>query len=261
MSGTRGMTLMGDYQAAEESWLQFPAIAGGASLTGRRCLVLLHGRTSQGRQPAQWKGYKAIVNALCDPASVGRSGPGYVVMSIDAGSNSGGAGTTDATSYKNGWNADYVGTAISAARTNLITTRGASGSTKIGILEWSLGAGQGFYWGKVNPTLLSGIVSFAPATDYTWLYNNFSTTNSGGAAEIELSYAATKTTTIGSGTLNQVGSNLTITSGTGFAASGSGILYTIGDINAYTTPVKFTYTGGGGTATLTGCTIATGSRT
>jgi hypothetical protein len=239
------------YQNNEQHVLYLPTKAGGAVLTARKCLIALHGRNATASHPTAIKGWNAHILKLVEAG-------GYVVMSIDTGAQTDGPGTNDGNSYKNQWGNDAAMTAITNAKTYLLTTLGASGSTKVGFLDYSLGGGQGFNWMSRNASLCAGAITYAGGVDYDYFWNNFNQYK----AELELSYTGTKTTTTGSGTLNQVGSNLTIASGTNFPASGTCVLYPFGNVVQYQAndPVIVTYTGGGGTTTLTGCTIPSGSK-
>lgn len=236
---------------ASQSLLFLPRNAG-SNLAGRKCVVLVHGRAGSARQVQVQIYFYAVVRAL--------TAAGYVVMSVDGGSRSQGAGTTDATRFQNPWGNDDSMTDITAARTYLVTTLGASGSTKIGFIDYSIGGGVGFNWMSRNSGLSSGCVSSSGALDFDFYYNNFANYK----AEAELAYAATKTTTTGSGTLTTSGTTVTVASTTGFPASGTFVLYSIGTMTTVTAndPLIVTYTGGGGGGTsFTGCTIASGSRT
>src|ERR1051326_2056258 len=220
---TRNSTT-GSY-AANEMQTLFRPLSAGNSLSGVKCLLAIHGRGGTALQPHKTPGWYRIIRALTDA--------GYAVLSIDCAAQSAGAGTTDANRYTNPWGNDAAMTAIANARTWL-TGQGAA--SKIGFLDYSLGGGQGFNY------------------DWFWTNKAFAT------AELEDSYASAHTTTSGSGTLNQVGSNLTLTGAlAGQPASGTVVLYPITTQGLYVDPVIVTYTGGGGTTTLTGCTIASGS--
>lgn len=230
--------------------LFLPAGAGGIPLTGRKCIIAIHGRSGNASQPRIFPGFAQHIWALTNA--------GYVVMSIDAGSQGAGAGTSDATRYRNPWGSDDAMTDITAATTYLLTTLGASGSAKVGFMDFSLGGGQGFNWMTRNSGLCAGAITYSGALDYDFYYNNFANYK----AELELSYAATKTTTTGSGTLTTSATTVTVASTTGFPASGTFALYPIATQATYIDPLIVTYTGGGGGGTsFTGCTIASGSRT
>ena len=240
---TRNSTT-GSY-AANEMQTLFRPLSAGNSLSGVKCLLAIHGRGGTALQPHKTPGWYRIIRALTDA--------GYAVLSIDCAAQSGGAGTTDANRYTNPWGNDAAMTAIANARTWL-TGQGAA--SKIGFLDYSLGGGQGFNYGSRNPNNVSGIITFCGAYDYDWFWTN----KAFATAELEDSYASAHTTTSGSGTLNQVGSNLTLTGAlAGQPASGTVVLYPITTQGLYVDPVIVTYTGGGGTTTLTGCTIASGS--
>jgi pimeloyl-ACP methyl ester carboxylesterase len=177
-----------------------------------------------------------------------------------------GAQGASATGFNNPWWGTPAMTACTNARTYLLTTLGASGSTKIGFLDYSLGGGTGFNWNSRNNTLVSGIISYAPACDGDYFYNLAGQPiNQGYAASMDLAYAASTTTLTGSGTLNQVGSTLTLTGAMGLPVSGTLIIYqrtTYQNIAVGATgAIYVAYTAGGGTTTLLNCTIATGSQT
>ena len=235
---------VGVYQSNEAHWLLLPNKLNASTA---KCLLFLHGRSSTAAQISQYPYLFLHAQALADA--------GYVVMGIDAGAQSG-----TANAFANAWASDPCMTAMGNAKSYLLTTRGFAGSTRIGVMGWSLGSGQEFVYAQRNAGVVSGIISYAGAFSYGWLNtNNGLSVPYSYAAELDQSYAATKTTTTGSGTLNQVGSNLTIASGTGFPASGTGILYNQVPGTGLPNALKFTYTSGGGTTTLAGCTIVSGS--
>jgi pimeloyl-ACP methyl ester carboxylesterase len=157
---------------------------------------------------------------------------GFIVLSIDAGGPA-------------PWSNDPSMTAITAAHTWLTGAGGAKAGI-VGLVGWSMGGLNALNWVKRNPTLVSGVELFAPASDLDYFHGlaNFQT-------EIDIAYSGQTTSTSGSGTVNGTPSTVNVGSTSGFGATGQ---FGIGVPN---TTGLVSYTGITGTS-FTGCTM-TGS--
>lgn len=242
MDGVLLDTVASGYQSGEMQCLALPAGAA-TSLAGVKCLVVLHGRGGVATNMIQ--------NALWYPHIRALAQAGYAVFGIDTGAQS------VVSKYFNSWASDVAMTAITNAKTYLLSTRGATGSTKIGFLDYSLGGGQGFIWMTQNPGAAAGVISYAPACDHQYFYD--SPVIPAWQAELELNYASYNRLLSGSGTLNQVGSALTVTTDTTpFPAAGNAVAYGEQSVANFLAPMKVAYTSKNATQLL-GCTIVSGS--
>jgi len=115
---------------------------------------------------------------------------GYLMGSIDAGGG---------TAWSNSAAMDRATDGY-----NWLTGTAGAKTGKIGLMGWSMGGMTALNWAKRNPTLVAGVLLWAPATDldyfhstsgYTPAYGSALPNNAGWTSEIDASYGSPYATT------------------------------------------------------------------